>query len=526
MQPEFIPPTDSIVPRKGTVVLRGYGLRIAVERGHLAVSDGVGPDRRSERLARAMCGLTRLVVLGHAGTVSLEALRWLHDVGAAFVQLGADGEVIAATGPTGLDDARLRRAQALAWGSDAGISLARSLLRDKLLGQRALLDRLPGGEGAVPAIDRCLEQIDSAHTVGQLRQLEAQAAAAYWGAWSTVPVRFATRDAGRVPVQWISFGTRTSPLTGSPRTASNPANALLNYTYALLEAETRLACLAVGLDPGMGVLHADQKSRDSFALDLMEPVRPRVDALVLDLLERRSFAAAELFETRQGNCRLMPALTVPLAEMLPQLRRWVAPVVERTAAALMRSATTGGAAVPTMPTLLTESNRSAGRDAVRTRPASPERPAELALPNACRTCGVVLEDGGRRHCDACLPEVKSRIGEEIRTPALAALERLRAGGRDPGHGGQAAVKRAATLAARQAANRAWDALPHPELDGVDFARDIWPWLQGLPVRQLANATGLSVIYCSHIRSGAKVPHPRHWIPLSGCTTKKTQPDAK
>ena len=52
----------------------------------------------------------------------------------------------------------------------------------------------------------------------------------------------------------------------------------------------------------MGVLHADQKSRDSFALDL---------------IERRSFAAAEPFETRQGHCRLMPALTVPLTDVLP-----------------------------------------------------------------------------------------------------------------------------------------------------------------------------------------------------------------
>jgi len=500
----------------GVLVLTGYGLRVAVERGHLAVSDGVGSQRRSGLLARATCGLKRLVVLGHAGTVSLEALRWLHDVGAAFVQLGADGEVIGATGPVGLDDARLRRAQALAWGSDAGISLARSLLRDKLLGQRALLDRLPGGDVAAPAIDRYLERLDGASTVGQLRQLEGQAAAAYWGTWSAVPVRFATRDAGRVPAHWLTFGTRTSPLTGSPRAASNPANALLNYLYALEEIETRLACLTVGLDPGMGVLHADQKSRDSFALDLMEPLRPRIDALVLDLLERRVLAADDLFETRKGNCRLMPALAVPLAEGLPQLRRWVAPVVERAAATLMQGSAKGDAAVPVLPTPLTGANRSSGRDGVRARHASPKRPAVLDLPNACRTCGVLLEDGDRRHCDTCLPEVRAESGTALAASSQSVLMKLRDAGCDPGHGGDAAAKRAVVMRDQLWKNAAWDAASHPELVGMDFARDILPRIRDTPIRRLAETTGLSLIYCSRIRSGEKVPHPRHWSPLIRC----------
>jgi CRISPR-associated endonuclease Cas1 len=82
--------------------------------------------------------------------------------------------------------------------------------------------------------------------------------------------------------------------------AANPANAILNYLYALLEAECRIACLAIGLDPGLGIVHADQRSRDSLALDIMEAVRPDVDAYVLDLLASRVFAARDFHETRQG----------------------------------------------------------------------------------------------------------------------------------------------------------------------------------------------------------------------------------
>ena len=59
----------------------------------------------------------------------------------------------------------------------------------------------------------------------------------------------------------------------------------------MLEAEARIALLAIGLDPGIGVLHADLEARDSLTLDLMEAVRPRVDAHVLGLLRTRTAAA-------------------------------------------------------------------------------------------------------------------------------------------------------------------------------------------------------------------------------------------
>jgi CRISPR-associated protein Cas1 len=61
---------------------------------------------------------------------------------------------------------------------------------------------------------------------------------------------------------------------------------MLNYLYALLESESRLAAAALGLDPGMGLMHVDTDARDSLACDLMEPTRPLVDAYVLDWITR------------------------------------------------------------------------------------------------------------------------------------------------------------------------------------------------------------------------------------------------
>src|SRR5947209_46938 len=64
------------------------------------------------------------------------------------------------------------------------------------------------------------------------------AAYAYWSAWSAVPVPFPPRDRSAVPQHWLTFGQRQSPLSNSPRMAINPANAILNYLYALLEIES------------------------------------------------------------------------------------------------------------------------------------------------------------------------------------------------------------------------------------------------------------------------------------------------
>ena len=52
------------------------------------------------------------------------------------------------------------------------------------------------------------------------------------------------------------FRSRHSPLQEShgAKDAADPVNALLNFGYALLEAETKIACHAIGLDPSLGDL--------------------------------------------------------------------------------------------------------------------------------------------------------------------------------------------------------------------------------------------------------------------------------
>src|SRR5271165_5003493 len=131
--------TESLQPRHGVLTLFGYGIKVRVDRGHLFLEDGIGPDRRQVFLPRVGHGLRRLVVIGSDGMVSLAALRWLADQNAAFVMLERDGSVLATTGPVRPSDARLRRAQALAFNNGVGLQVAVHLIDRKIAGQELVV---------------------------------------------------------------------------------------------------------------------------------------------------------------------------------------------------------------------------------------------------------------------------------------------------------------------------------------------------------------------------------------------------
>ena len=129
-----------------------------------------------------------------------------------------------------------------------------------------------------------------------VRLVESRAAAAYWSAWQGFAIRFGPKNADRIPEHWRRYSTRTSPIARGPRVAVDPLNAALNLLFALGEFEARLALLTVGLDPGLGFAHADQPSRDPAALDLLEAIRPKVEAYAIVTFSSRTFARRDFIE--------------------------------------------------------------------------------------------------------------------------------------------------------------------------------------------------------------------------------------
>jgi CRISPR-associated endonuclease Cas1 len=488
------------VPSRGIVTLFGYGIRVSVNRGHLIVEDGIASDRRVARFSRVGHGLRRLVVIGSDGVVSLAALRWLTDQKAAFVMLDRRGAVLIATGPVGTRDARLRRAQAVAFHSGSALPLIRELVDHKLLAQERTVRERLRNDVAIKAITAARMALPTAETVQAIRVAESQAAYAYWSCWHAIPVTFPSKDLPRVPEHWRVFGARLSSLTNSPRLSVNPPNAMLNYLYAVLESEARLAAAALGLDPGLGLMHADMPVRDSLACDLMEPVRPLVDAYVLDWIRRQSLRRDWFFEERNGTCRLMATFAERLSETAPVWGRAVAPIAERIAKALW-SASTGTRRAFRPPTLLTQAHRRAAKGASQPREPRPPRP-----PRVCRGCGMALKDG-HMFCKQChasdAPERMRRLAEQGRIAAQST---------------DAQARRAATQRRNRQAELAWKSSDQPLwLTERVYREQIQPRLAGIAAARLASALGVSTPYAVDIRAGRRRPHLRHWLRLAQLT---------
>lgn len=68
-------------------------------------------------------------------------------------------------------------------------------------------------------------------------------------------------------------------------------------------------------DPTKGYLHACRPGRMVLVYDLMEPLRPPVDRLVLDLVRSNSFAPSDFVLRPNGVCRLHPQLARQMAQL-------------------------------------------------------------------------------------------------------------------------------------------------------------------------------------------------------------------
>ncbi len=486
-----------IQPRQGVVTLFGYGTSVRVDRGHLVVEDGIAKDRRQARFPRVGHGLRRLVVIGSDGMVSLAALRWLADQDASFVMLDRDGSVLATTGPVRSSDAKLRRAQSLAVSNGAALRIARDLIGKKLSGQEQvartrLLDSL-----TADTIARYKAELPQADCISTIRLIESQAARAFWSAWSTLPINFPKKDLPRVPEHWRSFGTRVSPLTGSPRSAVNPPNAILNYLYCVLESEARLAAAALGLDPGLGVMHVDTPARDSLACDLMEPVRSSVDSYLLDWITRQPLRREWFFEQRDGNCRLMAPFAVRLSETASIWRRAVAPVAEWVAKQFW-STTQRRTQYTHAPTHLTQTHRRAAKGVVSEMSVRVAQPIE----NLCPGCGKRIRSESKT-CVQC--------GVPTSTKNMLSAARI---GRRTANGPEAQVKRATKARKNALAQHSWKESDQPAwLTPELFAGKIQPLLSSVSMSAIRSALGVSNWYASKIRKGYR-PHPRHWRALA------------
>ncbi len=483
-----------IATNTGVLVVDGYGIRIAIERGHLIISDGSGRERRERRIPKVGHQLRRLIVLGHSGSVTFEALRWMNRVGIHFTQLDTDGTLLTASADPTIDDSRLRRAQALAHNTDIGHRINSTLIDRKLAGQARNTRTYLNNDECAQQIETRRARLDTATKESEIRDIEAKAANDYFNAWESVSFTWANKDRSRIPPHWTNFTTRGSLISRFGMHATDPINATLNYLYALGEIECRYACLILGLDPGLGFLHRDTPNRDSLALDLLETIRPDIDAYVLNLATTHIFQARDFTETDNGRCRILPPLTHQLATTMSQWADAVAPWAEHVADVL---ADASPYSVRKRKTLTRANN---ARLAPSPQPIATQRRAEpKALGQRCVDCGESVHSE-RTYCNSCW---RPRFGAARQNGIANSAAAL--------HNPE--VRSARGRATRDGKRAALDRTARQFGHSIETWERILPDLASLTLSQIMDASDLSNGTASRIRSGKQVPHPKHWAAL-------------
>lgn len=488
-------------------VVLGEGVRVGIHNGHLRVVDGLGWNRRERSWPKAGSGLRRLVIGAQSGMVTLDAIAWCQTLGVAVVVVDQGGEVVLSPGTYGHNDARLRRIQGTA-SEDLAVSIANGLIGSKILGQASVATNQLNRPDIADTLALIAAAVDDAVTIDEVRQLEATGAGAYFGAWVDHPAvvpRFTVTDTKLVPTHWCHYDGRRSLLTkgNSNRKAERPTNAVLNYLYRLAAIEARLACVSVGLDPGLGVLHMDAAGRDSLVLDLIEPVRPQVERFVIDLMAEATFTRKDFIERSDGGVRIGPALAQRLAVTMPMWAREVAPYAEQVAHTFGR--VVAGKWSPRTP--LTKRNAHAAAAVVKARKMGAiERGRRSAVGRAgaprtnvargtlafaaCIDCGGPLERPRHLRCSSCWEK-------------------------QPGQSREVRERRGRAIAEVRTAQEQWRREnPDAVVDREDFRRVILPGLASVKLADIMAATGCTKGTASSYRTGKTVPHAVYWDTLA------------
>lgn len=166
---------------------------------------------------------------------------------------------------------------------DASLPLKKQIwqqtVRQKILNQASVLKEKRGEDV------RCMEIWANEVRSGDTENLEARAAAYYWkNMFREIPNFTRNRD-GVAP------------------------NNLLNYGYAILRAVVARGLVGSGLLPTLGVHHHNRYNAYCLADDIMEPYRPYVDALVVDIVAEMG-VSLELTKEIKARLLSIPVLDV------------------------------------------------------------------------------------------------------------------------------------------------------------------------------------------------------------------------
>lgn len=297
------------------MILNTNGLALKVEKGLFLVSTG---DERKLVSPEAL----HSIAITSPCLLSSAAIELAAEAGIPIYFFDDTGDARSCLRSPYFDSlASLRRKQVYFSDELAGAAWVLEQFQHKTQHQiqnlRYLLDRRKAQaealSSAIQALEQGLQELpehqqapSSAWSAG-LMGWEGSQARVYWQVVATA-----------LPPEW-TFSAR------SRRPAQDPFNAMINYFYGFLYGIVEQGIFAAGLDPHLGILHADEYDRPTLSYDLIEPFRPWIDRFVIEQvlskeLDRSFFEPRSngIFLNSNGKRFLIPQFN----EWMKQAVRW------------------------------------------------------------------------------------------------------------------------------------------------------------------------------------------------------------
>lgn len=248
-------------------------LYVALQGGRVRTRDGrviveTEDDARAIDVPTSHVG--RVVCFGSVG-VSAGVRSWALATGVDVVFASRRGSYLGSMVGASAGRTDRVRAQILVSDRPEARTVQVAIVDAKVAKQIVVLQRFGRREHvevvgpAIHQLRQCLKLLPGCTSPQEVMGVEGAAAAAYFPALG-----------GILPAE-LAFAVR------SRQPPMDVANSALSFLYTVLLGECVTAAYAAGLDPHIGVLHADQDRRPSLALDLVEEFRPYVvDQVVLE----------------------------------------------------------------------------------------------------------------------------------------------------------------------------------------------------------------------------------------------------
>jgi CRISP-associated protein Cas1 len=313
------------------LLLSGFGTSISVDKRKLIIQNRLA-NKRLEFYPHQISH-DSIIIDGHTGSITFEAIRWLMKHGITITMLNWNGNLLGVTLPQGPKAGRLRVMQYRKYvDSAARYEIAAKIVSQKITNSYNLLKELSRYYDIldVKSIEKTFANEEVNYNQNQngnssnnlLMMYEGRIATFYWECLGKVFNKLYPS---------FNFKSRKNKSYSWNMNASDEINALLNYGYAILESEVRKDINAVGLDPAVGFLHELDESKEPLVYDLQELFRWIVDLSAIQLLEEKKLKKSCFIVTENFHIRLKEQAAKALIEKIKLNMKAKAPFKNRNA---------------------------------------------------------------------------------------------------------------------------------------------------------------------------------------------------